>query len=64
MGQMLPQYPLNSYTLLVLTFLKCMLFQQKNQSIQTPRIKEMVEIAKTWTYYGPHMALLWSQSFT
>ena len=29
MGQIWPQYPLNIYTLLVLTSLKCMLYQQK-----------------------------------
>ena len=40
MGQILGQYPLNNYTLLVLTCLKCMLFQPKNQPIQTPKSKD------------------------
>ena len=47
MGQIWPQYPLNIYTLLVLTSLKCMLSQQKNQPFQTPRSKDIVEIDKT-----------------
>ena len=41
-------------TVLVRTCLKCILFQQKHP-IQTPRSKNMVEMAKTCIYYGPNV---------